>query len=104
MIKHLLGTSNGRRNEHVEDKRAHGAIAVCVANNGLNGGCFDYDVRDGEIRFRLTSGYRERTLGAALFEYMIKVSISAIDRYNDKFFMIAKGNMALQRFIEQENS
>ena len=104
MIKYLGGTSNGRRNEHVEDKRVDGAIAVCVANNGLNDGCFDYDVRDGEIRFRLTSSYRESTLGAALFEYMIMVSISAIDRYNDKFFMIAKGNMTFQRFIERENS
>ena len=71
MIKYLGETSNGRRNEHVEDKRVDGAIAVCVANNGLNDGCFDYDVRDGEIRFRLTSSYRESTPGTALFEYMI---------------------------------
>lgn len=104
MIKYLGGTSNGRRNERVEDKRAHGAIAVCVANNGLNDGCFDYDVRDGEIRFRLTSSYRESTPSTALFEYMIMVSISAIDRYNDKFFMITKGNMTVQRLLELENS
>ena len=87
-----------------EDKRVDGAIAVCVANYGLVDGSFDYDLRDGEIRFRLTCSYRESTLSEELFNYMIMVSASTVDNYNDKFFMIAKGMMTVQQFIEQENS
>lgn len=86
-----------------EDKRVDGAIAVSVANYGLVDGSFDYDLRDGEIRYRLTSSYRESTLGEDLFEYMIMVAASTVDRYNDKFFMLAKGMMTVQQFIEQEN-
>ena len=87
-----------------EDKRVDGAIAVCVANYGLVDGSFDYDLRDGEIRFRLTCSYRESTLSEELFTYLIMVSASTVDNYNDKFFMIAKGMMTVQQFIEQENS
>ena len=87
-----------------EDKRVDGAIAVCAANYGLVDGSFDYDLRDGEISFRLTSSYRESTLSEDLFEYMIMVSASTVDQYNDKFFMIAKGMMTVQQFLEQENA
>lgn len=86
-----------------EDKRVDGAIAVCAANYGLIDGSFDYDLSDGEIRFRLTSSYRESTLSEDLFEYMILVSASTVDQYNDKFFMIAKGLMTVQQFLEEEN-
>ncbi len=87
-----------------EDKRVDGAIAVCVANYGLVDGSFDYDLSDGEIRFRLTSSYRESILSGDLFEYMIMVAASTVDQYNDKFFMISKGMLTIQQFIEQENS
>ncbi len=87
-----------------EDKRVDGAIAVCVANYGLCDGSFDYDLSDGSIWFRLTSSYRESTLGADLFEYMIMVSAATVDQYNDKFFMIAKDMLSIQDFIEKENA
>jgi len=87
-----------------EDKRVDGAIAVCAANYGLVDGSFDYDLNDGEIRFRLTSSYRESTLSEAVFEYMIMVSALTVDQYNDKFFMIAKGMMTVQQFLEQEEA
>ena len=86
-----------------EEKRVDAAIAICVANNGLVDGSFDYDISDGNITFRLTTSYRESTLGADLFEYMILVSAGTIDDYNDKFFMIAKDMMTIQQFIEKEN-
>lgn len=86
-----------------EDKRIDGAVAVCVANYGLVDGSFDYDLSDGEIRYRLTSSYRQSQLGEDLFEYMIMVAASTVDKYNDKFFMLSKGMMTIQQFIEFES-
>ena len=86
-----------------EDKRVDAAIAVCVVNNGLVDGSFDYDITEGDITFRLTSSYRESTLGADLFEYMILVSAGTIDDYNDKFFMLGKNMMTVQDFFAKEN-
>ncbi len=85
-----------------EDKRIDMALAVCVANYGLKDGSFDYKIDDGSIIFRLTSSYRGSTLSEDLFEYMIMVSAATIDEYNDKFFMISKGVMSIQQFIESE--
>ena len=87
-----------------EDKRVEGAVAVCVANYGIVDGSFDYNINDGSIIFRLTSSYRESTLGEELFEYMIMVAASTVDNYNDKFFMLTKDMITLDQFIEQDRA
>ncbi len=86
-----------------EDKRIDLAIAVNVANWGLCDGSFDYNVQDGRIVFRMTSSYRESVLGQELFKYLIMVAASTVDKYNDKFFMISKGMLSIQQFIQQES-
>ncbi len=83
-----------------EDKRVDGAIAVAAVNWKLNDGSFDYDLSDGQIVFRLTSSYRESTLGADLFEYMIMVSAGTIDEYNEKFVGLSLGLLTLEQFLE----
>ena len=88
-----------------EDKRIDGAIAVSIANYGLIEGSFDYDVMDGEISFRLTTSYRGGSiLSDDLLESMIYIASSTVDQYNDKFFMIAKGMMTIEQFIEMDNA
>lgn len=87
-----------------EEKRMDGAIAVCVANYGLCDGSFDYNIANGDIIFRLTTSYTGDTvLSDDLLEYMILVASNTVDDYNDKFFMLSKGVMKLQQFIQQEN-
>ena len=85
-----------------EDKRVDAAVAVSVANYGLVNGTFDYDVTDGEIRFRLVSSFRESILGEELFDYMLMVSAATVDDYNDKFLMLSKGMLSLEQFISAE--
>lgn len=87
-----------------EDKRVEAAVAVCVANYNLVHGSFDYDIRDGEISFRLTSSYRDSKIGEEMLKYMVMVAASTTDSYNDKFFMLSKGALTVQEFIKQENA
>lgn len=87
-----------------EDKRVDAAVAVCVANYGLINGTFDYDISDGIIRFRIVSSYRESILSEELFNYMVLVSASTVDDYNDKFLMVSKGMLTVQQFIDGENN
>ena len=86
-----------------DDMRVDGALAVAVANYGLVDGSFDYSLNDGEIRFRLTSSYRDSVLGPSLFEYMIGVAASTVDHYNDRFFMLAKKMITIEKFIELDS-
>ena len=86
-----------------EDKRVDGAIAVCVANNGMVNGSFDYDVSTGDIWFRLITTFRgDMDLSKEAFEYIIHVAVGTIDKYNDRFFMLSKGMMNIQEFIEKD--
>ena len=86
-----------------EDKRTELALAVAIANYGLVNGSFDYDLSDGEIRFRCTTCYRDSVVGPNLFKYMLSISNGTTDDYNDKFMMLNKGMMTLQQFAESEN-
>ncbi len=87
-----------------ESKRIDIALATCVANYGLADGSFDYNLADGSIMFRLTSSYRESIISEDLLEYMLIIASTTVDKYNDKFFMIQKGMMTIQQFIESENN
>lgn len=86
-----------------EDKRMDIALAITVINDRLVDGSFDFDLSKGRITFRQTASYIESILGKELFEYMLMVSASTVDEYNDKFLMIAKGMISFEQFLESEN-
>ncbi len=83
-----------------EEKRTALAIAVTLANNAIVDGSFDYDVLDGNILFRLTSSFRNSIVSKEMFKYMLYVSCTTIDEYNDKFLFVAKKDMSLDEIIE----
>ena len=83
-----------------EEKRVDGSVLTNYANYLLADGSFDYDMRDGEILFRLTSSFRESLISTALLRYMINVSCSTVDRFNDKFMLLNKGVMNVSEFLD----
>ena len=87
-----------------EDKRFDAAVAVSVANYGMINGSFDLDMSDGEIRFRVAQGYRGMELSDEFMDYILSIVFYTTDKYNDRFFMLGKGMMSLEQFIEQENA
>ena len=82
-----------------ESKRIDGSIAACAASFGLADGSFDYDLADGSIVFRMTASFRESIIGEGLLQYMISVSCSTVDKYNDKFLALDKGIISIADFI-----
>ena len=86
-----------------EDKRVDGAIAVAVTNYGMINGSFDYDISDGEIRFRTAQSFAGAVLNEEQIDYLLKVTFFTTDKYNDRFFMLSKGMMTLEEFIKKEN-
>lgn len=83
------------------DKKVLGAIAACQANYNIADGSFDYDYKEGKILFRLTASYLDSLISKDLLEYMILVSCITVDEYNDKMFMLSKGNMTLEQFFAE---
>ena len=85
-----------------EEKRIDMAVAVNVANFGIVDGSFDYNIADGNIRFRITASYRDSILSKNVFEYMFMTCAVTTDDYNDKFMMLAKGMISLEQFLKAE--
>lgn len=85
-----------------EDKRVDAAVAVAVANYGMINGSFDLDMNDGEIRFRVSQGYDGIEMSDDLIKYILSIAFFTTDKYNDRFFMLGKGMMTLDEFIEKE--
>lgn len=85
-----------------EDKRLDVAIAVSVVNDEMVDGSFDYDVTNGQMYFRLTSSFIESEISKELVFYMVICSCQTIDNYNDKFLMLGKGLIGIDKFIESE--
>lgn len=83
-----------------EDKRMEVAIATCAATNKIVEGCFDYDISDGSISFRMTASFIDSDIGEDLFMYMVAYSTTIVDEYNDKFFAIGKGLMSISDYLE----
>ena len=87
-----------------EDKRVEGAVATCVANHGMVNGSFDYDFSDGEIVFKCVDSYRGGTFTQETAKYMLDIVLGTVDKYNDRFYALAKGMMTLSDFVDKENS
>lgn len=83
-----------------EDKRIEGAIATCQVNYKLSFGSFDYDIKKGTVSFRMVSSYKDSLLSKDMFMYMIAFANFNVDKYNDKFFMLAKGMMTIEDFMK----
>ena len=87
--------------KYPEDKRQEGAVAVSFINNKLVDGCFDYDISDGSILFRLTNSYVDSDMGDELFSYIVDLSLTMIDEFNDLFENLTTGRMTLQELMEK---
>ena len=86
-----------------EEKRQELAVAVAVANYGLINGGFDFDINDGEIRYRLCQSFKEATVNQEMIGYLMNIVFFTTDKYNDSFYMLGKDMLSLEDFIARES-
>ena len=87
-----------------EDKRIEAAVAVCTANHGMVNGSFDYDISDGDLLFSAVNSYKDACFSMDIARYMLGITLSTVDKYNDRFYALAKGFISISDFINKENS
>lgn len=83
-----------------EDKRIDLALAVSVVNRGMAQGGFDYNIRTGRIVYRMSNSYIGTELSGETLLFMLYVTVHTVEKYNDKFFMLAKGMTTIEQFIQ----
>ena len=82
-----------------EDKRIDFAVAVTAINSSIVDGCFDYNITNGMLMFRITSSFIGSELSEDVFSYMLYCICSTVDEYNDKLLMLAKGELSFSDFL-----
>lgn len=80
------------------------AKAILIANYSMLNGSFEFDYRDGYLAFKMVIPYMESIISEAVCKYMIVLSCSMTDKYNDKFQAVAEGRMTLTQFENFANA
>lgn len=83
-----------------EEQRLDVAVAVSLINDKLVNGCFDFNLLNGELCFRMCNSFCDSVLGAEVFLYMLAVSIHTVEQFNDKLFMLATGAVTIEKFVD----
>lgn len=87
-----------------KDKRVEGAVATSLINWRLVNGCFDYDMSDGQVVFRIVESYRNSSLSEDVIVYLVNCLVQTVDDYNDILRKMALGEADfndLQRRIDE---
>ena len=83
-----------------EDKYIDIALAVCAVNSVFLTGNYDFDIKNGELTFRMTVTYAGGRLNPEVYDQMIDFACESIDEYNDKFLALAEGTISLDEFLD----
>lgn len=86
-----------------EDNRLDIAIAVTAINDILANGCFDFDLSDGSLLFRIINSFLDTQLGEEVFVYMLYTACQTVDTYNDLLLMLSKKVITLEQFLDKLN-
>ena len=74
------------------------AKAVIIANYSMLNGSFEYDMSDGYLAFKMVVPYMESIISEKVCHYMVTLSCSMTDKFNDKFKALVDGKMSLHEF------
>ncbi len=82
-----------------EEQIGDAAMAICAINDRLINGRFDLNISRGNVSFSLCTSFIESVIADQVFDYMVGVSITTVDEYNDKLFLLAKGMLSLKDLL-----
>jgi len=83
-----------------DNKRLEVAAAISIVNYRLINGCFELNISNGRLYFRMTNSFMDSTLSEETFRYMLYVSLQTIDDYNDKLEGLVKGTVDISAFMK----
>lgn len=85
-----------------EEKRLEAAMGVAMVNYALSAGCFDFDVTNGKMVFRIQTCYsQDGRIEDDFISYLIINANHIVDYFNDKLFFLVSGKTSLDDFYQQ---
>lgn len=83
-----------------KERRLDMAVALTFVNARLINGCYDFDMKTGNLRFRLVESYAGSELGFEAIKYLLVITNMTEDDYNDKLIMLNKDIISLKKFVQ----
>ena len=84
-----------------EDKRIDAAVAVATINDQLMIGTFTLDMNDGSVAYRICHNFHDNDISEEQIRYLITAMFKITDDFNDSLFLLSKGMITLDQFIEK---
>ena len=101
--REVLRISSPLPGEFPEDKRIDAAVAIATINEHLLNGAFIIDMSDGSVVYRVCQSFHDNDISEEQIRYLMSVVFTTTDEYNDSLFLLAKGMITLEQFIEKNN-
>jgi hypothetical protein len=82
-----------------EARRMDLLLAVTMANYSINDGCFDMDLEEHQLFYRiLTCVPKNGKVDHKLIDYLLVTANHNIDYYNDLFYLLSENKITLEDF------
>ena len=81
------------------EKRLEAALAICKINNKIIDGAYSMDLETGMVLYTQTTCFMGSLLSDEVFAYLLGMSGSIVDHFNDKLLMLQTGMIDLEGFI-----
>ncbi len=85
-----------------EKRRVDGALATGFISSTLAYGAFEYDISDGEVNFRMANPYENCDIHVNTIIDMVMYTLATLHTYVEPLFMISKGMMDVEDFLNKE--
>ena len=95
MLKSLEFTTFGM------DQIDTAAKAVCFINDTIADGAYALDIESGRIMWTATTSFRGSLIGEEVIHYLIGISVTTLDEFNDKLMMLKMGILDLETFCQK---
>ena len=76
------------------------AKAVCAINWSIANGSYALDVESGSIMWTACNSFLGSLMGEEAIRYLLGISLTTLDRFNDKFMLLKMGAIDLDTFCK----
>ena len=81
-------------------KITDGAVAVSMVNFNLDCGNFDLDVKNGKVKFKMVTSYRDSKLAAETLSFLLLHSAATVEEFGKRLRDFAQGKTAIETFLK----
>ena len=84
-----------------ESKTVEMVVATVYVNSKILNGAFDYNMKEHRLSFNILNAFHNSNLDDEVFVYMLSVAVSTVNKFNDLFFLLSKGMITIEQFMEE---